>query len=91
MRGKAGQIDEGIEVAFEVRLAADRVQAARFQAFGCPHTIAVAAYVAEQAIGHEASGLPESVPQLAVRFEVPPEKLGRLLAIEDAWLAALRR
>jgi hypothetical protein len=34
--------------------------------------------------------LPESLPSLRARFEVPVEKLGRLLTVEDAWICALR-
>jgi hypothetical protein len=33
--------------------------------------------------------LPESVQALRDRFAVPVEKMGRLLVIEDAWLAAV--
>jgi len=68
-----------------------RVKDGRFLAFGCPHTIAVAAWLVEQAVatGHAAgTGLPESPALLARRFGVPIEKLGRLLLVEDAWLAA---
>jgi hypothetical protein len=48
--------------------------------------------VAEQAPGRAvaAAHLPESVQALQARFEVPVEKLGRLLVVEDAWIAALR-
>jgi hypothetical protein len=35
-----------------------------------------------------ARALPESVQDLRQRFAVPVEKMGRLLIIEDAWLAA---
>jgi len=68
----------------------DTLCAVRFQAFGCPHVIAVADWVAQQSEGSEARpALPESVAALALRFAVPTEKLGRLLLIEDAWIAAL--
>ncbi len=47
------------------RSAAGTIQAARFLAFGCPHTIAVAAWVAEQAIGRPVrTALPETVAGL---------------------------
>jgi NifU-like protein involved in Fe-S cluster formation len=65
------------------------VSAARFLAFGCPHTIAVSAWLAEQAVGHRVKPrLPVAVQELRDRFAVPVEKMGRLLIIEDAWLAA---
>ena len=76
---------------FDLQLSAGVIQAARFLAFGCPHTIAVSAWIAEQAAGLPLRpALPESVQQLSERFAVPVEKRGRLLIIEDAWLAAVR-
>jgi hypothetical protein len=60
-------------------------------AYACPHTIAVSAWIAEAAVGGRLrAALPESVHMLRERFEVPVEKLGRLLIIEDAWVAAAR-
>ncbi|HEV7610267.1 MAG TPA: iron-sulfur cluster assembly scaffold protein [Steroidobacteraceae bacterium] len=89
-RGAAGGRAQGTWVQFDVQVDAGTLQAARFLAFGCPHTIAVSAWVAEQAAGHEVrASLPESVQSLSERFEVPVEKRGRLLIIEDAWHAAL--
>jgi NifU-like protein involved in Fe-S cluster formation len=91
LRGAAGDRAHGTWVQFDLRVDAGLVQAARFLAFGCPHTIAVAAWVAEHAPGGELrAALPESVAQLSERFAVPVEKRGRLLIIEDAWLACVR-
>jgi hypothetical protein len=88
-RGAAGDREQGTWVQFDLQIKAGAVSAARFLAFACPHTIAVAAWLAEQAVGHQVKPLlPESVPQLRDRFAVPVEKTGRLLIIEDAWLAA---
>ncbi len=88
-RGTAGSRTRGTWVQFDLQVAAGVVQAARFLAFGCPHTIAVSAWVAEQAAGHPVrTALPQSVPSLSERFAVPVEKRGRLLIIEDAWAAA---
>jgi NifU-like protein involved in Fe-S cluster formation len=89
LRGAAGDRAHGTWVQFDVQADAGFVQAARFLAFGCPHTIAVAAWVAKHAPGGELRpALPESVAQLSERFAVPVEKRGRLLIIEDAWLGA---
>jgi NifU-like protein involved in Fe-S cluster formation len=89
VRGAAGSRAHGTWVQFDLQVSAGIIQAARFLAFGCPHTIAVSAWVAEQAPGREAgAALPETVHALRDRFAVPVEKWGRLLIIEDAWLAA---
>ena len=93
-RGEAGSRAQGTWVQFDVQFdagdGADTVQAVRFLAYACPHVIAVADWVAGQAAGRQCgSGLPESVKSLRERFDVPVEKLGRLLIIEDAWTAAM--
>jgi NifU-like protein involved in Fe-S cluster formation len=90
VRGAAGSRAQGTWVQFDVQVGEGLIQAARFLAFGCPHTIAVAAWVVEHAIGRPVRpALPESVQDLSGRFAVPIEKCGRLLVVEDAWIAAL--
>jgi NifU-like protein involved in Fe-S cluster formation len=93
-RGAAGSRAQGTWVQFDVRLSGDesplQIEAARFLAYGCPHTIAVAAWLGERAPGlgvHPA--LPESIHALKERFGLPTAKLGRLLVVEDAWIAAV--
>ena len=89
-RGAAGNRAQGTWVQFDLQIKAGMVSTAKFLAFACPHTIAVAAWLAEQAVGgHVVPQLPESVQALRDRFAVPVEKMGRLLIIEDAWLAAV--
>ena len=92
-RGAAGSRAQGTWVQFDVQVNSKTrrgtIEAVRFLAFACPHVIAVAAWLAEQAVGQEMRGqLPESVQSLSERFGVPVEKLGRLLLVEDAWNAA---
>ncbi len=94
-RGQAGSRERGTWVQFDVQVqsadAGGCVGAVRFLAFGCPHVIAACQWVAERAIGLALEPrLPESVQALRTRFEVPVEKLGRLLIVEDAWGAAVR-
>jgi NifU-like protein involved in Fe-S cluster formation len=94
-RGAAGSRAAGTWVQFDVRLEgagpAPRVREARFLAFGCPHVIAAAALVAEEAQGATLEPrLPQSAHALRGRLEAPVEKLGRLFVVEDAWIAALR-
>ncbi len=81
----------GLDVAATTTRRGMRIAAARFLAFACPHTIAMAAWLVERSVGRPyCATLPESVQAIAAQFELPTEKLGRLLTIEDAWLAAGR-
>jgi hypothetical protein len=67
------------------------VKDARFQAYGCPHTLAVAAWVTGQLAGRSRGDLVGEGPQSWARTQsVPVEKLGRLLVIEDALNEALQ-
>jgi NifU-like protein involved in Fe-S cluster formation len=98
-RAAAGSRAQGTWVQFDLRLgagdpqAADRtaiLEAVRFLAYACPHIIAVADWIAQEGTGRPARpALPESVQALRRRFEVPIEKLGGLLIVEDAWIAAI--
>ncbi len=93
VRGEAGSRDRGTWVQFDVQVSEDggAIRSVRFLAFGCPHVIAVCQRVAEQAVGLAvAPRLPEGVQELRGRFGVPVEKIGRLLIVEDAWVAAQR-
>jgi NifU-like protein involved in Fe-S cluster formation len=87
----AGSREAGTKVRFYLQVVDDHITAARFLAFGCPHVIAIAAWLTEQCSGKRAhAALPEDVHSLRRRFEAPVEKLGRILVVEDAWIAAIR-
>jgi hypothetical protein len=93
-RGAAGSRQRGTWVQFDLAWRrgpdATRIESARFLAFACPHTIAVAAWVAERAAGRAPDpDLPEPLAAIAERFAVPTPKLGRLLVVQDAWAAAV--
>ncbi len=89
-RGAAGSRAQGTWVQFDVEAAAGTIGRARFLAFACPHTIAVSAWIAEHAPGLSVRpALPVNVADLSDRFDVPTEKRGRLLIVEDAWVAAM--
>jgi NifU-like protein involved in Fe-S cluster formation len=78
-------------VRFQLQLADDIVRRAGFEVFGCPHTVAAASAVAEWLEGRsveEARRL--SVQDVCAELDVPVEKLGKLLRIEDAVAACLR-
>jgi NifU-like protein involved in Fe-S cluster formation len=90
-RGAAGNPSRGTWVQLDLELSAGTVSAARFLAFGCPHVIAACDIVCEAARGSRLEArLPQSPQVLLERLGAPVEKLGRLLVVEDAWLAAVR-
>jgi hypothetical protein len=90
-RGAAGDRGRGAWVQFDVRASPEGVvAAARFLALGCPHVIGVSAWLAERGPGFKIEArLPQSVHELRELFGVPTEKTGRLLVVEDAWIAAM--
>jgi NifU-like protein involved in Fe-S cluster formation len=89
-RGAAGQPSQGTWVQFDLVVKAAVIADAGFLAFACPHTIAVAAWLADESIGRALQReMPQSVAALREQFAVPVEKLGRLLIVEDAWQAAV--
>ncbi|HEY9182205.1 MAG TPA: iron-sulfur cluster assembly scaffold protein [Gammaproteobacteria bacterium] len=80
-------------VRFELELGEGIVRAAAFQAYGCPHTVAAASIVADWLEGRPVDAARSlDVRALCADLEVPVEKLGKLLRIEDAvadcWRAA---
>ena len=89
--GEAEDRTLGVWVRFQLQVNDGIVRAARFAAFGCPHTIAAADCVAQRLEGARASELHElDVRAIQRELGVPVEKLGKLLIIEDA-LAACGR
>ena len=89
-RGEAGGADQETWVRYHLRTADGVVRDARFQAYGCPHTLAVAAWLTGQLPGCALSGLSLGGPaEWARALDVPVEKLGRLLVVEDALHASL--
>jgi cysteine desulfurase len=89
-QGQAGKRAEGTWVFLELKIDGGTVRNARFSAYGCPHTLAVVAWLCEALEGRPADGgIPGSPADWARDFEVPAEKLGRMLIVEDALRAAL--
>ena len=92
IQGEAGGIAEDAWVRFHLRVADGFVKAALFQAWGCPHTLAVAAWLTEQLPGRARAQLQPGTPAAWLEaLEVPVEKLGRLLTVEDALKATLQQ
>jgi cysteine desulfurase len=90
LRGEAGGADGEVWVCFYLHIDGDVVKDARFQARACPHTLAVAAWLTGRLPGRAVSGLGLGKPaEWAQALDVPVEKLGRLLVVEDALQACL--
>ena len=89
--GEAEDRTLGVWVRFQLQLNDGIVRAARFAAFGCPHTIAAADWAAERLEGARVAEI-QALDVRAIQRELglPVEKLGKLLRIEDA-LAACGR
>jgi NifU-like protein involved in Fe-S cluster formation len=89
--GEAGAAGQDTWIRFHLLVAGDVVKDARFEAYGCPHTLAVATWMATQLPGRSREALQPGAPaDWAKTHGVPTEKLGRLLVIEDAVQACLR-
>ena len=89
-RGEAGGEREECWVRFSLLVNGDTVKDARFLALGCPHTLAVAAWLAGQLPGRtRREAIPGDPLGWAQALGVPVEKLGRLLVVEDALRSAL--
>ena len=72
-------------VRFQLQIVDGVVAAAGFQVFGCPHTVAAASAVADWLEGRPfAQARTLDVGAVCAELEVPVEKLGKLLRIEDA-------
>jgi NifU-like protein involved in Fe-S cluster formation len=89
IHGNAGGPEHEAWVRFHLRVEQGTVKAALFQAWGCPHTLAVTAWLTGQLPGRSMTDLVPGTPSAWLQaLEVPVEKLGRLLVVEDALRAA---
>lgn len=85
--GAAEDRSLNVWVRFEVLVGDGLIRDIRFSAFGCPHLIAAADRVVERLHGRDAGQLVElDMGEIARELEVPREKLGKLLKLEDALL-----
>jgi nitrogen fixation NifU-like protein len=90
-RGSAGERRRGREVRLELKLADDgRIEACRYQVYGCPATIALCSVLSERIVGRS----PEEAAaigglRLAEELELPAPKRDAALLLEDALKAAL--
>ena len=83
--GEAEDRTQGVWVRFDLRVIEGVIQTVRFQAFGCPHTVAAADLAAEWLEGAPVDAAREvGAERLRAALGAPVEKLGKMLKIEDA-------
>lgn len=80
--------EAGSKVLLAARIDGDTIACIRYRVFGCPHLIAAAEELCRRLEGAPVDALQDvPVAQLMEVLEVPVEKTGRLLLLEDAALA----
>jgi NifU-like protein involved in Fe-S cluster formation len=85
IRGVAGSVAQGTLFALSARIAAERIEAVRFEAYGCPHCIAAGSWLSERLVGLKRAELQAwSWREADQELQFPAEKRGRLLILEDA-------
>jgi NifU-like protein involved in Fe-S cluster formation len=90
VHGEVKSLDRGAWVRLEARIEGGRIAECAFRAWGCPHVLAAAAQAAASVSGMPVGEEPPTdAHRLAAELDSPPEKLGRLLVVEDALRAML--
>jgi len=86
--GEAEDRSLNVWIRFQFRLDDGAINSVRFEAYGCPHFIAAADWHAERLEGCPSGTLAEvDTCGAGEALDVPTEKLGKLLVIEDALAA----
>jgi hypothetical protein len=85
VQGEAGSVKLGVHVRFFWQVEGSLIRAARYQAYGCPYTLAACEWLAQAMPGRSRERpWPGDPRQWLQALEAPPERLGRFLVIEDA-------
>lgn len=85
IEGSAGRRDQGAVFTLSARVADSFIKAVRFEAYGCPHCIAAGSWLSERLTGCTLDELQRwDWREVAAATQIPPEKRGRLLILEDA-------
>jgi NifU-like protein involved in Fe-S cluster formation len=85
VRGEAEDRALNVWVRFQVEARAGKAHAVSFEVFGCPHTVAAASWLADHLQGEPLERLTQwNAHELARALEMPIEKLGKLLVLQDA-------
>jgi hypothetical protein len=85
LSGEAGSRAEGTQVRFQWRVEGAEILEARFLAYGCPYTLAACDWLVGQLPGRSRRlPWPGGPEDWARALDIPLERLGRLLVVEDA-------
>lgn len=85
VEGAAGKPAQEVMFALSARIRGERIKAVRFEVYGCPHCVAAGSWLSERVIGYTRDELQAwSWREAADALEIPAEKRGRLLILEDA-------
>lgn len=85
VRGEAGSEEAGTRVVFAAGVRAGRLDWLEFRLFGCPHTRLACAQAVQLLTGAPMAELGRlELEALGAGLEIPVEKAGRLLIIQDA-------
>lgn len=88
VEGAAEDRSLNLWVRFQVQLQDETIASVRYQAYGCPHSLAAADLIACDLEGRPVHALTNiDLEAVAAELELPREKLGNLLRIEDALAA----
>jgi len=83
--------DAGVALTLAAELDGTVIRRLRYRVFGCPHLVAAAEEICERFEGKTAADLQQfPLAPLMELLEVPVEKTGRLLLLEDAVLSLAR-
>ena len=88
--GEAGAREQGTWVRFMLNMRDELIEQARYQAYGCPQTLAACEWLAGRLRGRPWREPGVGGPlDWAAALALPPDRLTRLLVVEDALRAAL--
>ena len=83
--GAAEDRSQNLWVRFQVQVSESTIERVRFNAYGCPHSVAAADLAAAGLEGQPVAALGSvDLEALARKLDLPREKFGRLLRIDDA-------
>jgi NifU-like protein involved in Fe-S cluster formation len=81
----AGSVEQGAKFALYARVELDRIKELTYRVYGCPHAVAAVSLAAEQLQGATLEQLEGWTWRNAEStLEVPAQKRGKLLVLEDA-------